>query len=155
MNVHVPDVATYDLSHLSGLELKRLWRQHLQERVPDHLPKSILAKLLAYRLQEQAQSRLPKIALAYLKVIENNLRDGRELKFPYPSEQGIKLGCQLVREHDGVDHRVTVIDGGYEWNGNTFGSLSSVAKAITGTNWNGHRFFGLKAKRQFTAEALS
>jgi Protein of unknown function (DUF2924) len=52
----------------------------------------------------------------------------------------------LVREHGGIDHCMTVTGDGYEWNDQTFKSLSSVAKAITGTNWNGHRFFGLKGK---------
>src|SRR5271165_4730497 len=40
-----------------------------------------------------------------------------------------------------------VLDDGYAWNGCFYRSLSQVAKAITGTNWNGHRFFGLKAVR--------
>ena len=66
---------------------------------------------------------------------------------PYPGNQRLKPGSVIVREHDGVDHRVMVLDEGYAWNGKTFGSLSSVARAITGTNWNGQRFFGLKEKR--------
>ena len=41
-----------------------------------------------------------------------------------------------------------VLDDGYAWNGCVYRSLSQVAKAITGTNWNGHRFFGLKAVRR-------
>jgi hypothetical protein len=95
---------------------------------------------------------LSKRALAYLKVIESDLRNGRVVETPYLDEQKLKPGCQLVREHEGIDHRVTVVESGYDWNGTTFGSLSSVAKAITGTNWNGYRFFGLKAKAQTSAE---
>lgn len=49
----------------------------------------------------------------------------------------------LVREHDGVQHRVTVTPEGFLWGDRTYASLSAVAKAITGTNWNGRRFFGL------------
>ena len=140
------ETRSYDLTNLPAAELEKLWRQHLSDRVPDHLPKSLLARLLAYRLQEQQQGGLPKNAGAYLKLIEANLREGKAPETPYPEEQKLKPGCQLLREHDGIDHRVTVIDGGYEWQGKTYPSLSSVAKAITGTNWNGHRFFGLKAK---------
>jgi Protein of unknown function (DUF2924) len=44
--------------------------------------------------------------------------------------------------------RVTVLENGYAWNGKTYGSLSMIAKAITGTSWNGHRFFGLRAGRR-------
>ena len=40
-----------------------------------------------------------------------------------------------------------ILDDGCAWNGCVYRSLSQVAKAITGTNWNGHRFFGLKAVR--------
>jgi Protein of unknown function (DUF2924) len=138
--------AAFDFSKLSAAELEKLWRRNFSERVPDHLPKSLLSRLLAYRLQVVQQGGLSKKAIAYLKVIETALRAGSIPQTPYPSEQKLKTGCQLLREHDGVDHCVTILDDGYEWDGKTYASLSSVAKAITGTNWNGHRFFGLKAK---------
>jgi hypothetical protein len=50
----------------------------------------------------------------------------------------------LVREWRGKLERVTVLEAGFAWNGMTYGSLSQAAKAITGGNWNGHRFFGLR-----------
>ena len=62
---------------------------------------------------------------------------------PYPDDSRLKPGSVLVRKHDGVQHRVMVLEEGYAWNGKTFASLSAAAKAITGTNWNGQRFFGL------------
>ena len=151
MNGAIVEMKSYDLTNLPAAELERLWRQHLREKVPDHLPKSLLARLLAYRLQVQQQGGLSKTGMAYLKVIEIDLRNGKVPKTPYPEEQRLKPGCQLLREHDGIEHRVTVLEGGYQWNGKTFASLSSVAKAITGTNWNGHRFFGLKAKHSAQA----
>ena len=55
-------------------------------------------------------------------------------------------GTVLVREHGGVPHRVTVLGDGFSWNGRSFDSLSQVAFAITGTKWNGPRFFGLRDK---------
>ena len=112
-------------------------------------------RLLSYRIQVEQQGGLSKKAIAYLKVIEINLRDGVVPDTPYPEDQKLKPGCQLLREHEGVNHRVTVVAGGYEWNGRTFASLSSVAKAITGTNWNGNRFFGLKAKLKPRAQVFS
>ena len=148
MIVTVPDVNIAELARLSTNDIEKLWRQHLREKVPEHLPKSLLARLLAYRLQVEKQGGLSKSAVAYLKTIETQLRDGRPADTPYLEEQKIRPGCQLIREHAGVDHRVTVLEGGYEWNGMTFSSLSSVAKAITGTNWSGQRFFGLKGEKQ-------
>ena len=55
-------------------------------------------------------------------------------------------GTILVREHAGVLHRVVVMENGFAWEGKTFRSLSEAAQAITGTNWNGPRFFGLRSK---------
>ena len=59
----------------------------------------------------------------------------------------IKPGTILVREHDGVIHRVMATGDGFAWNGTTYASLSKVAHAITGVNWSGPRFFGLLVKR--------
>ena len=146
------DMTSFDLSNLSTSELAILWRQNLRDKVPEHLPKSLVARLLAYQLQVAQHSGLSKKAVAYLKPIEADLRDGKHPEMPYLEEQKLKFGCQLVREYDGTHYRVTVVDGGYEWNGTIYASLSSVAKAITGTNWNGHRFFGLKAKARALAE---
>jgi hypothetical protein len=129
-------------------ELEVLWRMHLGGSMPDHLPKFLLPKLLVYRIQVQQSGGLTKSAIRYLDQIVNDLEAGREPPMPYPSNQKIKPGSVIIREHDGVQQRVMVLDVGFAWNGKTYGSLSSVAKAITGTNWNGQRFFGLKDRRR-------
>jgi hypothetical protein len=59
----------------------------------------------------------------------------------------LKAGAQLAREWNGKLERVMVLDKGFAWNGETYGSLSQVARAMTGTSWNGHRFFGLRTAR--------
>ena len=56
----------------------------------------------------------------------------------------LKPGTVLVREYQGERHTVTVVPGGYVWNETTYASLSTIARAITGTTWNGPRFFGLR-----------
>jgi DNA invertase Pin-like site-specific DNA recombinase len=56
----------------------------------------------------------------------------------------IKPGTQMIRQWQNITHRVTASKQGFEWEGRTFNSLSAVAKAITGTNWNGFAFFGIK-----------
>ncbi len=61
-------------------------------------------------------------------------------------------GPLLVREHAGVLHRVMILDAGVTWNGRTYDSLSQVAFAITGTKWNGPRFFGLRDKIEEAAK---
>ena len=140
------EAGSLDLTRLSVAQLAGLWRSHLTERAPDHLPRSLLAGLLAYRLQAKEHGGLSKKAVAYLKVIETDLREGRKPVTSYVESNQLKVGTQLAREHGGVLHRVTVMEGGFAWAGRTFTSLSSVARAITGTNWNGHRFFDLQGK---------
>jgi hypothetical protein len=65
-------------------------------------------------------------------------------------------GTVLVREWDRHSHRVMVVADGFAWNGQTYDSLSKVAFAITGTKWNGPRFFGMRDKEDRpVAEARS
>ncbi len=54
---------------------------------------------------------------------------------------------KLIREWQGIEQTVTVLADGYEWQGRSYRSLSAVARAITGTRWNGWIFFGLKSRR--------
>jgi hypothetical protein len=57
-------------------------------------------------------------------------------------------GTKLLREWDGVEHAVTVLKDGFDWRGRKFKSLSAVAREITGTRWNGYRFFGLRERKR-------
>jgi Protein of unknown function (DUF2924) len=133
-------------SDLPLAELAKLWRLNLGGAAPQNLPKFLLPRLLAYRIQVQQHGGPSKSAVRFLDHIADDLIAGREPATPYPDDTKLKLGCVIVREHEGINQRVMVLEEGYAWNGKTYNSLSSVAKAITGTNWNGHRFFGLKAQ---------
>jgi hypothetical protein len=73
--------------------------------------------------------------------------DGRPFAPRNPATRdgvGLKAGALLVREWNGALQRVMVLEKGFAWNGKTYSSLSQIAKAMTGTSWNGHRFFGLR-----------
>jgi len=149
---------TFELASLQDLsvtELKALWRVHVRRSMPEHLPKFLLSRLLAYKLQVARAGDLSKSTTRYLDQIANDLEAGREPTVPYLAEQRIKSGSVIVREHGGIQHRVMVTDAGFAWNGNTYGSLSAVAKAITGTSWNGLRFFGLMEKRRSNGEVAA
>jgi hypothetical protein len=137
-----PDVGR--LQDMSAADLEVFWRTHLGGAFPGHLPKFLLPRMLAYRLQVQQHGGLSKAATRFLDQIANDLEAGREAVMPYLNDQKLKAGSVIVREHEDIHQRVIVLEDGYAWNGKTYGSLSSVAKAITGTNWNGQRFFGLK-----------
>ena len=135
-----------DLARLPGMtatELETVWRSHLGGSPSVRLPKSLVARLLAHRLQVQRSGDLSKQTLGFLNRIAAEIEAGKDPEVPYPDDRRLKPGSVLVREHDDVQHRVMVLEEGYAWSGKTFASLSAVAKAITGTNWNGPRFFGL------------
>ena len=58
--------------------------------------------------------------------------------------QRLKTGTVLIRDFEGVRHTVSIVPGGFIWQEKTYTSLSAIARIITGTNWNGPRFFGLR-----------
>ena len=126
------------IAAMSIVELRQEWRKSHGADAPAGLTKDLLARALTYRLQEQAFGGLSRSVA----------RTFRELGKPdaEPRRQ-VKAGSIIVREHEGVLHEVMVVPGGFCWQGKTFESLSTIAKAITGTNWNGPRFFGLRSKR--------
>ncbi len=123
-------------------ELNQLWRQ-LFNTDPPQAGKQYLVRRLAYRLQELAHGGLNPSARIILDGLakgdpkETGVATRHETALPAP-------GARLIREWQGVEHVVTVLDAGFEYQGRPYKSLSGVAKAITGTHWSGPLFFGLK-----------
>lgn len=147
--VQTTNLKTHDCTTLMAMpadQLAQVWRQQLRKSAPSRLPKSLLAKSLAYRIQVEQHGGLSREAISMLEMVAKEQAAGRTGDIAPVQENRIKAGAVLVREHDDEMHRVMVLTEGYAWNGQTFPSLSAVAKAITGTNWNGHTFFGLKIK---------
>ena len=148
------------LSILADLEghdlhgLRRRWRAHLGEP-PAHLQRWLLMRVLAYRLQADAFGDLDK---SLQRTLGSNKNRGSATPFDCRAPQtrdgvGLKAGAMLVREWNGKLERVMILEDGFAWNGQTFGSLSQIAKTMTGTNWNGHRFFGLRQGQTAPADA--
>jgi hypothetical protein len=138
-----------EIVRLRGLDLGGLrarWHTAFRRRAPPHLPRHLLFRILAYRLQAgrlgdlDADSRrlLDRIGSESLDRIDRLVADLNR------SRNELRPGTLLTREWDGQLQRVTVLADGFSWNGNTYGSLSKVAFAITGSRWNGPRFFGLR-----------
>jgi len=124
-------------------ELRGYWRLQVGRSVPKCLPRRILFRLLAYRLQAEKFGDLDLETVQFLDSVGRN-KDAPLPTLGHSSHGGLTPGTVLVREYGGVRHYVLVIKGGFSWNGLDFKSLSRVAKAITGTAWNGPRFFGLR-----------
>ena len=147
------DASVASLSGLNTDQLRLQWRNHLGGVAPAHLPRWLLLRVLAYRIQAAAFGDLDRAILRRLHEHRDEAfqsRDARPFATRGPTTRegvGLKSGALLVREWNGRLERVMILDDGCAWNGCVYRSLSQVAKAITGTNWNGHRFFGLKAVR--------
>jgi hypothetical protein len=141
-----------EIAHLRGLDLKGLrarWHSVMRGAAPANLPRYLLFAIIAYRIQAD---RLGDLDHETRQVLDRT--DGRDTAATMTTRlvsfdrKRIELapGTVLVREWDRQSQRVMVMANGFAWNGGTYDSLSKVAFAITGTKWNGPRFFGLRDK---------
>ena len=146
-----------EIAHLRDLDLKRLrarWQNEFGRLAPEHLTRHLLFRIIAYKVQADRLGDLDAETLKVLRqaaglearppAVSRALAEFDQRRFAPPS------GTILVREWDRKSHRVMVMPKGFAWNGRIFASLSQVAFAITGTKWNGPRFFGLRDWRSQT-----
>ena len=141
-----------EIAHLRGLDLKGLrarWQGVFQRPPPDHLPRHLLFAIIAYRIQADRFGDLDHETRQLLDrtgAKESSTEMSARLVSLDQKRTELTPGTVLVREWDRRSQRVMVMANGFAWNGQTYDSLSKVAFAITGTNWNGPRFFGLREK---------
>ncbi len=125
--------------------LKEQWRELFGKEPPPFNRKYIESRL-AYRLQELAFGGLKPEIVARLEALGEQLDGGKvEVRKRRVDDRPI-AGTRLIREWQGVEHTVTVLHDGFEWQGRPYKSLSAAARAVTGTRWNGLVFFGLKSQ---------
>jgi hypothetical protein len=128
-------------------DLKQQWRELFGTEPPPY-SRRFLESRLAYRIQELAYGGLKPETIERLEAIAEDLDGGVPDRRRRRAAQDRPIaGTRLIREWQGVEHCVTVRDEDFEYQGRPFKSLSAVARAITGTRWNGLIFFGLKNHR--------
>ena len=135
-----------ELARIASMTIDQLrgeWQERIGLDPPPALSKDLIARVLSHRLQEKVVGGLPP----RLRRAMVALAQGDSLPL-----QRIKVGSVLVREHEGRLHEVYVVPDGFSWQGKTYVSLSTIARKITGTKWNGPRFFGLRDNRTVQAE---
>src|SRR3977135_70353 len=139
-----------EIAHLRGLDLKGLrarWHGVFQRPAPAHLPRHLLFAIIAYRIQADRRGDLDHETMQVLNRTDSKetgaAMSARLASFDKKRTE-LTPGTVLVREWDRHSQRVMVMADGFTWNGQTYDSLSEVAFAITGTKWNGPRFFGLR-----------
>jgi hypothetical protein len=128
------------------LDLKQQWRE-LFDSEPPPFNRQYLVTRLAYRIQELAYGGLKPETIRRLEKLGEHLDGGNPIKRRIRTDIKPITGTRLLREWQGVEHIVTVTADGFEWQGRPYQSLSSIARAITGSRWNGWVFFGLKNRR--------
>src|SRR5215831_17363795 len=142
-----------EIARLRGLEtnaLRARWRTVFGHDAPIHLARHLLFAMLAYRLQAEAMGDLDAETVRFLKQVDVAPSKQAAAPLMQAFEQrtrDLSPGTLLTREWSGQRHRVMVLDAGFVWEGRTYRSLSEIAKVITGTKWNGPRFFGLRDKK--------
>ena len=135
-----------DLRDLDLTALRARWQNEFSRLAPEHLTRYLLFKILAYKVQAdrfgdldaETSKALERASAGNGSTSAASLAKLDQRRFAPPA------GTILVREWDRKSHRVMVLADGFAWNGKTFASLSQVAFAITGTKWNGPRFFGMR-----------
>jgi hypothetical protein len=141
-----------EIAHLRGLDLKGLrsrWQTVFQRSAPAHLTRYLLFAVIAYRIQVDRYGDLDHATRQLLERTDSSeARPAMSARLASFDQKRTELtpGTVLVREWDRQAQRVMVMADGFAWNGQTYDSLSKVAFAITGTKWNGPRFFGLRDK---------
>ena len=135
-----PEAVAAEVDRLAGLQpkgLKAAWATEFGRPPPKGLWPELLLRMLAWRIQERAFGGHDKATLRHLKGFEQK-RAGDQ------RAQRLKAGTVLVREFGGARHTVTIVPEGFVWQEKIFPSLTAIARIITGTSWNGPRFFGLR-----------
>jgi hypothetical protein len=134
------------LRELDAPALRARWQIVFRRVAPPRLPRHLLFRMLAYRLQADHLGNLDAHSRHLLDHASTPQAAGERAVDIGQTAANVRPGTILAREWTGRMHRVAVMADGFAWNGKTYSSLSKIAFAITGTRWNGPRFFGLREK---------
>jgi hypothetical protein len=130
---------------LSKAELHARW-ERLEGAKPPNIPIGLLRRLYAQRVREHAYGGIPGWVLAEFDRVLLESRKPREKKRVDSVRRSLSAGTRLVREWNGKTISVEVRQEGYLYADRLYGSLSEIARVVTGTHWSGPRFFGIKRR---------
>jgi hypothetical protein len=131
-------------------QLRLRYREVFRTDPPKAFGPDLLRRSIAHRIQEKAYGGLSRSVQRLLDQMMKAYAARPNGKIVLPRR--IKPGSVLVRERKSKSHRVTVLADGFVYDGDTYGNLSEIAVLITGTRWNGPRFFGLRSKTEESSE---
>ncbi len=133
------------LRSMAIVELRALWRAKFKSEPPKAFGPDLLRRSIAYKIQEDAYGGIDRTTAQLLKqLMEQFANNNGRIALP----RRIKSGAVLIRQWKGERHQVTVLEDGFSYRGKPYESLSQIARLITGTRWNGPKFFGLRADKE-------
>jgi hypothetical protein len=135
------------LKAMSVKELKAEWEKLIGTSAPNN-SRAFLELRIAYRIQELTYGGPDRETRRMLDLLADEVEGHARRKHQIADPRNPVTGTKLIREWDGKAHTVTVLKEGFEWDGRRYKSLSAVARTITGTRWNGYRFFGLRERKR-------
>ena len=130
------------LNDLSLLELRKRWQRLFNNPIPKGLSRDLIVRGIAYKIQERAFGGLSQSNKRKLRTLAKQLETDDRSGFDLGPT--LKPGAKLIREWQAHTYTVIVLEDGFEFEGRRYGSLSMIAREITGVRWSGPRFFGLK-----------
>jgi hypothetical protein len=135
------------LKTMSVNELKADWEKLIGTAAPNN-SRGFLELRIAYRIQELTYGGPDRETRRMLDLLADEVEGHNRRKHQIADPRNPVVGTKLIREWDGVEHTIIVLKDGFDWQGRRFKSLSAVAREITGTRWNGYRFFGLRERKR-------
>ncbi|MCH8081342.1 MAG: DUF2924 domain-containing protein [Proteobacteria bacterium] len=134
----------HNLTELSRDQLVSNWQSLLRCDPPRGISTRLMVRAIAYQMQARQYGGLKSAIVRRLEKIAGGKTGGKTEDAP--RALALDPGTRLVRDWNGATHTVDVIDNGFEWQGQQYGSLSEIARKITGARWSGPRFFGLNRR---------
>ena len=128
-----------EINSLPREQLAARWIKIYGQPPPKGVKRGLLERAYVYHVQSHKLGRLKPAMKRKLLQVSGSEAEPKEAAH----KPELRSGAKLLREWNGVTHQVMVTDSGFNWNNQSFGSLSAVARAITGARWSGPRFFGL------------
>ena len=148
MTTHEPILARLAaLKVMSVNELKTEWQALFDAPAPNN-SRAFLEFRIAYRIQELTYGGPDRETRRMLDLLADEVEGHSKRKHQIIDPRNPVTGTRLIREWEGIEHTVTVLKDGFDWQGRKFKSLSAVAREISGTRWNGYRFFGLRERKR-------
>ena len=135
------------LKKMSVKQLREKWAK-LFDAPPVSYSRSNLEMRIGYRIQELSFGGLSRDTRRMLDALADEIEGKTPSRATVGDPRNPVAGTRFVREWEGVGHTVTVLTDGFEWQGRKYKSLSAIARAITGVQWNGWRFFGIRESRR-------